>query len=169
MKKVGLFFTLVFIFSLTTFQPLNAQYGTGIGLRAGWASGLSVKHFIIETNALEFLATSRWDGFILTCLYEWQNEIKVSTLHTTQLSWYIGFGAHIGTFKAGGKYKDPDHESYDDDVIAVGIDAIIGLEYEFIQVPFSVSLDLKPNYSFTNPTNDFLDGALTIRYVLGRR
>lgn len=49
------------------------DYNTGIGLRAGYSNGLTIKHFIGERNAVEGIISSRWQGFNITGLYEYQN------------------------------------------------------------------------------------------------
>jgi len=44
MKK--LFFVLPFLMFLGTYRSNAQDYKTGIGLRGGWTSGLTAKHFI---------------------------------------------------------------------------------------------------------------------------
>jgi len=47
----------------------NAQdYNTGIGLRGGWGTGLTIKHFLNGKAAVEGILDSRWHGFSVTGL-----------------------------------------------------------------------------------------------------
>lgn len=71
----------------------NAQdYNTGIGLRGGFANGLTIKHFVNNKAAIEGIIASRWRGLELTGLYEYHNR----AFQTDRLNWYIGFGGHVG-------------------------------------------------------------------------
>ena len=138
----------------------NAQdYKTGIGLRAGTANGLTIKHFTREKSAVEFILASRWRGFEITGLYEVHNQ----AFDTERLKWFIGFGGHVGFWN--GDYTrgwgDPG-TSY----TVVGIDGILGLEYSFTEVPINLSLDWKPAFNFVGYNGFWVDGgALSIRYI----
>ena len=71
MRKILM--TTVVMFCIVTLS--NAQdYNTGIGLRGGLSSGLTVKHFIGEKTAIEGLLATRWKGFNITGLYEIHNQ-----------------------------------------------------------------------------------------------
>jgi hypothetical protein len=51
---------------------------------------------------------------------------------------------------------------------AIGIDGIMGLEYEVPGFPILVSIDMKPGYDFTGGFGPrWQEGALTVRYVIG--
>ena len=64
-------FLLVLFLSIAFSSVTIAQdYRTGIGLRAGVPYGLTIKHFLTKSNALEGILASRWGGFIITGLYE---------------------------------------------------------------------------------------------------
>ena len=71
MKKILM--TCLIMFCLASI--INAQdYKTGIGVRAGFNQGLTVKQFISQKSALEFLLATRWRGFEITGLYEIHNQ-----------------------------------------------------------------------------------------------
>jgi hypothetical protein len=156
MKKIII--TCLFLFFLVSMS--NAQdYKTGIGARLGFDQGLTVKHFIGEKPALEFLLATRWRGFELTGLYEVHN----TAFNTDGLKWYYGAGAHIGFWN--GNYTrgwgDPGT-----DYIVIGIDGILGLEYSFADAPINIGLDWKPAFNFTGYTGFWADqGALSIRFI----
>jgi len=152
---------------------MYAQYKTGIGGRIGLGSsyGLNFKNFFTDRISLEAMAFTRWEGYCFAGLIEMNQSFNKSTLHTTNLGWFIGAGAHLGNYP-GNSYKMDANNFYNhsgDNIMAIGVDAILGIEYEFYHAPISLSLDVKPNYSFINPTPDILDVDFTIRYVWGRR
>lgn len=144
---------------LVTFSGMaNAQlYRTGIGARLGAYNGLTVKHFIANDRALEGLLTTRWRGFIVTGLYEFQR----SFAEVDGLAWFLGGGAHFGSWSDGYSYYGKQYNSG----IVIGIDFILGLEYKFQNAPFTISLDYKPAMNIIN-TGWWADGgALSIRYT----
>lgn len=140
---------------------VNAQdYRTGIGLRGGFESGLTVKHFTHEKSALEFILSSRWRGFELTGLYE----VHIQAFDVERLKWFVGFGAHVGFWNGDYPYKywGTPGTSY----TVVGLDGILGLEYSFTEVPINLSLDWKPAFNFIGYSGFWADGgAVSIRYI----
>lgn len=157
MKKIVMFCVIVFCFG----SMVNAQdYRTGIGLRGGFESGLTVKHFTREKSALEFILASRWRGFEITALYEVHNQ----AFNTERLKWFIGFGGHVGFWNGDYTYRywGDRGSSY----TVVGIDGILGLEYSFSEVPINIGLDWKPAFNFVGYSGFWADGgALSIRYI----
>jgi hypothetical protein len=155
MKKLFLVFTAFLILSITAY---GQDYRTSLGLRAGLPYGLTVKHFLSKTNALEGILASSWGGFVVTGLYE--NE------HWTGkypgLNWFWGFGAHAGFWDTG---MNPNvDETYTGSII--GADAIVGLEYTFDEIPLNLSLDLLPTFNLIGYTGwGGINGAISIRYV----
>jgi len=155
MKKFIILFFIGFCLTATS----NAQdYNTGIGLRGGFSNGLTIKHFIGTNAALEGILASRWKGFQVTGLYEIHNGFP----DVDRLNWYYGIGAHIGVWNGDyAKWGDPG-VSY----TVVGIDAILGLEYNFSEIPINLSLDWKPAYNFYGYSAFWGGGgALSIRYI----
>lgn len=155
MKKVLFVLTLLAIISLS----VNAQdYKTSLGLRAGVPYGLSIKHFMGKSNAVEGILASRWQGFVITALLE--NEHW--TGNYPGLNWFWGVGAHVGFWDAG---TNPNlNSTYTGSVI--GLDGILGLEYTFDEIPLNLSLDLLPTVNLIGSTGwGGINGALTIRYV----
>jgi hypothetical protein len=155
MKRVILL-TLLFAFLTVT---SNAQeYRTSLGLRAGLPYGLTVKHFLNKTNAVEGILASSYGGFIITGLYEnehWTGQYP-------GLNWFWGAGGHVGFWDAG---RNPNiDDTYTGSVI--GLDGILGLEYTFEEIPLNLSLDLLPSVNLIGFTGwGGINGALSIRYV----
>jgi hypothetical protein len=156
MRKILI--ALIFgLFGLTT--QVNAQtYNTAVGLRGGLFSGVTIKHFISDNAAVEGILANRWGGIAIIGLYEIQ-----MNLPTEGLSWYYGGGAHLATYKRV-KYYSSDATVRDGNVTTVGIDGIIGLEYNFADFPLNLSLDAKPFFELINGNSQFLDIALSARY-----
>jgi hypothetical protein len=133
MKKFIFLAWILFFFGTVS----KAQdYKTGIGFRTGTSTGLTVKHFLSETSVIEGILATRWKGYNFTALYQ----INDQAFDTPGLNWFYGFGAHAGAY--GGEV----HPVLDDDEhhLLFGIDGIIGMEYSFKGIPFSISLDWKP-------------------------
>lgn len=157
MKK--LIIVLTFIFAIV-FASYSQDYKTGFGIRGGLSNGLTVKHFISSESALEGLLTARWNGFLVTGLYE----RHAQAFGITGLYWYYGFGAHIGTWNHN--YRKDRYDNYS----VIGVDGIIGIEYNITEIPFNISLDYKPGLNLIGKPFGMTDEvALSIRYVFGYR
>jgi len=144
---------VVSFFSLTTFSQ---SYDNAVGLRGGLASGITFKHMLGDKAGLEFIADSRWRGFSLTGLYE----IHAQAFNVDGLNWYYGLGAHVGSFRGNNR-----NIYFTDDRTIVGIDGIIGIEYNITDIPINISLDYKPAFNIIGYSGFWGDnGALSIRY-----
>lgn len=153
MRKI----VLTLLLSVGIVVLVNAQdYKTGIGIRGGPFTGLTIKHFVSEKAAFEGLLQTRWSGFDVTGLYEIHNS---SAFNVDRLNWYYGFGAHIGSYDA--KYAP-----WGTTGSVIGIDGIIGIEYNFSEAPINIGLDWKPAFNLVGDTHLRGDGgALSIRYI----
>jgi len=155
MKKFLLILVIVFCLGSIAYAQ---EYSTGIGLRAGLYNGLTIKHFTAEKSAFEILLASRWRGLEITGLYEIHNQ----AFNTAGLYWYYGFGGHLGFWN--GNYTTWGHAGTNYTV--VGIDGILGLEYNFAEIPINLGIDWKPAFNIVGYTGFWGDGgALSIRYV----
>lgn len=149
------FLTVILAFSFVSF--VSAQdYNTGVGLRGGFESGLTIKHFVSSNTALEGLITIRWQGFDATGLCEIHNQ----AFEVDHLNWYFGGGAHLGG------YNGNETASWGTYSTLIGIDGILGIEYNFTEAPINVSIDWNPRidiYGFTRFRGEGV--ALSIRYI----
>lgn len=152
--KLKTFFIATLLLALTA--TISAQnYKTAIGGRVGFFNGISVKHFLNPNNAVEGIMSFRWDGVVITGLYEWQNPLP----NAQGFDYYVGLGGHIGFF------DDYEWDDDDDTSAIVGFDLILGLEYTFPQVPFTIGLDYKPAFNFIGDNHVWTDGfALNLRF-----
>ncbi|MEA4916228.1 hypothetical protein [Proteiniphilum sp.] len=154
MKLKRLFFAALLMIVLGT--TVNAQqYNTSAGVRLGYDSGITLKHFFAPASAGEFILSASPNYFQLTGMYEYQQPIP----DVSGLDWYVGIGAHLG-----GIHR---HRSDYDNAFLLGADLIGGVEYVFPSAPFNVSLDWKPSFNFTNKYNDYWYSgfALSFRYI----
>ncbi|RNI31529.1 hypothetical protein [Rufibacter latericius] len=168
MRNKHLIFGLgILLLSLANLPSAQAQKA-GIGLRlGGHTGGISGKYFFRDALAVEALLGTGWGrrGLQLTGLVE----IHASAFDVEGLRWFYGGGTHVGFFK-GRYYHKPSNrhyaESYNRNLTTVGIDGIVGLEYQITEIPVSLGIDFKP-FIETNRDGLFLygDGALTVRYT----
>ncbi len=150
------------VLSVALSARAQSGYSTGIGLRGGAASGLTIKHFIKSDAAIEgIISTSfKYRGTVITVLYE----KHAQAFNTSGLQWYYGLGGHIG-FYDGHYYYDRKHDRYyDDNVMGVGVDGVLGLEYYIRDIPFTIGADVKPYINIPRG-GGFWDTALHVRYV----
>jgi hypothetical protein len=155
MKKI----TIVLLMAFCSVSLSYTQdYNTGIGLRLGYSNGLTIKHFTGSKTALEGIFASRWRGFEFTGLYEIHNQ----AFHTERLNWYFGFGGHVGFWNGDYAGWGNPGTSY----TVVGIDGILGIEYNFNEVPLNIGIDWKPALNIIGYSGFWGDGgALSIRYI----
>ncbi len=126
MKQIFSAFLLFMAYTMV----LNAQdYKTAIGLRGGTQSGLTVKHFLSEVNAVEGIVATRWGGFYATGIYE-----RIGPYFDAPgFQWYYGLGAHIGFIDGdNSRFEDNDRHTL------AGVDFIFGLEYKFENAPIVI-------------------------------
>jgi hypothetical protein len=172
MKRLITLFSLLFVFAFAAAPSAQAQgnYGTALGIRFGYQYGLSLKHFMKGNMAIEGILSSRgfgnnyWGnrrmGFNLTVLAEWHNPIG----SVNGLAWYIGGGAHIGSWY-GNNYNR--NRNTNDRYFTLGLDGIIGLEWTIPNAPITLALDWKPAFDFLGGLYFAGDGAaLTLRFTL---
>ena len=157
---------LVFFGTLLV-QPLFSQhynYDFAVGLRIGLAYGLNAKYFpgsnraIQSRNALEAIASHRYNGITCSILYEYHIEV----FDTKGFYLYCGGGMHAGVLDSD---KVPWETGKTGDNFYTGFDGIIGLEYVFAYVPVSIGLDWKPGLNFISDLNVITDDiGLSLRF-----
>jgi len=159
-------FCLLLVFTNTSFaQKGSTTYKTGIGLRGGYyATGLSIKHFMKSDAAIEgILGTgNRRRGLMLTLLYEKHGV----AFQARGLKWFYGLGGHLGSYRSDYYYRGRHYDYRQVTTVAVGVDGILGLEYKFPEIPFTLTLDFKP-FAEAVPGGIYGSGdsGLTVRYA----
>jgi len=153
-----IFYYAAFLLISLPFTGRAQDYVNGIGLRAGFSTGITAKHFIIDGHAVEGILTTRWQGFTITGLYE----VHKSAFDTEGLLWYYGGGVHLGLWN--GKYNPWFDNTTTNPVL--GIDGILGMEYDLPDIPVSISLDYKPGFNLLGYVGYWGDEfALSLRYI----
>lgn len=142
MKTIKYVLISLFVSMILTSYIQGQNTGAGnkysIGMRYGETSGIDFRYNSTRNSGVEILAGIWNDWLSITGLYErYTDAFKVEGL-----KWYYGAGGHFafntGTYYYEGKYYNRGDE------YSIGIDGIIGLEYEIPDLPFVISLDLKP-------------------------
>ena len=140
MKKI--IFTTILISTISfclQAQNLGSTYKTAVGVKF-YPGGISFKTFTDHDKAIEGIGYFYGDGFRLTGLYEIHGEID----GVDGLKWYVGPGAHIGTWNDSWKKENPTR----DGGTIFGIDGVLGLDYKINKAPIAVSLDWQPSFNF---------------------
>jgi hypothetical protein len=156
MKKLILVITIV----LFVLSNVNAQdYKTGIGVRGGLYNGLTIKHFLGSRTAVEGLISTRWSGLEITGLYEINND---NAFDVDRLNWYFGLGGHVGFYNGDNTTWGSAATNY----TVIGVDGILGLEYNLAEIPINISIDWKPAFNLIGYSKFWGDGgAISLRYI----
>ncbi len=144
--KIICFSALVFL-TLGNVQAQDA-YEKSIGIRGGFLSGITYKHFLEFAGAIEgIFGYSFQEGrrlTTLTGLYEHHFFVNYQT------NLYAGGGLTLGMRKED---------------FRVHAEAIVGIEYMIERFPLSLSLDYKPAYDIFGNTFYFDEFAISARYI----
>ncbi len=159
MKKIFILSLIILTLGIakTEAQNLSSSYQTAVGLKI-YPGAVSVKHFVKGNNAIEGLGYFWQYGFRLTGLYEIHGDINGAP----GLKWYVGPGAHIGSYNDNWKRDYP----YRDNSVAIGIDGVLGLDYKIKGAPINVSFDWQPSFNLVGYS--YFEGGwggLGIRYA----
>ena len=160
--RLPLLFIAIVFFGISSQQAVAQQgdrYARAIGGRFGVANGITYKHFLNESHAIDgilnFQGNRRFALFKLLGLYEIHQPINF--VDVEGLRWYYGFGGGLGHYR----YKDTDSSG-----LAVSFDGVIGTDYKIPEAPINLSLDWKPTMELTPESGVRFDGiGLSIRFV----
>ncbi len=150
MKKIVVLFVAIFALGFAA----SAQDAIGLRFGGGSSYGAEISYQKgLGANRAEFDLGARLpdlDYFYLAGVYQWKGEI------TDWLGWFAGPGAKVSFCKNHG--------------VGVAVALQLGLEANFADFPFQITLDVRPEYEFVLPkecVNHFgWAGALGIRYKL---
>jgi len=149
---------IVCILMITASFSFGQNYQTSAGVRGAFVSGISVKHFVEKSTALEGILTVGIWGAGITGLYE----LHAPAFEVERLYWYYGGGGHINQWNdnfPGVDNKAGNH-------LVLGLDGILGLEYDIEEIPITISADWKPSFNLTGfPGFWGYGGAISLRYT----
>jgi len=151
MKAKTLVLTVLLIGILQWSQ--SQGYNSGIGGRGGVYNGVSFKHFVGSSDAIEIVGAFLYNSLFVAGMYQIHQPIA----DVQNLKWYYGFGAHVGFY--GNRFK-PDEPG-----TRIGASGNLGLEYMFERIPVTIGLDVIPAINVISHTNFWIGGGVAIRYV----
>lgn len=151
--------TILSLLFLMAFGASAQQYDLAIGLRSGSYNNFTFKKSIDDFTMTEGIISLRPRGFMATGLLEYQKPF----METDALWWFYGFGGHLGVWEGSrSNASDVTRTAY-----GIGVDAIIGVEYNFPNIPFNVSLDCKPGLNLLSNYTRYSSGiSFSVRYVM---
>lgn len=146
----------IFVFFVYS-SAYSQEYSNVIGIRAGLPTGLTYKRFFDEHSAIEGILGTRWRGVSMSLLYEYHKETNLYP----GLRWYFGGGAALGF------YDNQSPWVVGDDYKAIfGLEVVVGIDYNFAEVPVNLSFDWTPLYNIIGYTDfDLLQFAISVRYM----
>ncbi len=147
-------------------------YEKSAGLRLGNTSGLTFKKFTTESEAIELMLSGRNEGMQFTAIYLFHQPMEFS--FNDKFYAHYGLGGHVGYERFDDIAKTLVNEAGDAFVFedksffVMGIDASLGIEYRWLEVPITLGFDLKPMFNFIGMRHTrarFWDGAISFKYV----
>lgn len=165
MKKLTFLFALVLAIGMPNLAKAQVQnYNKAIGLRLGNPLSVSFKTFIMDDSALEVYAGlgGGYAGgkyFNLGAMYQRHMDIE----GVDGLAWFFGGGGSLQFWNYDSGYAGGS--------LIVGVNGVIGLDYEFANAPLNLSIDWTPTI-LIGDLYAGLDlfrvgyGALSARYIL---
>lgn len=147
-------------------------YQKSSGLRLGHTSGITFKTFVTEDEAVELILSGRNEGLHLTAQYLFHQPMEFSFNDRFYL--HYGIGGHIGYEKFGDLAKtlinaEGDAFIYEQkSFFIMGVDASLGIEYRWLEIPATLGFDIKPYINFIGmryARGQFWDAAISFKYV----
>lgn len=134
-------------------ETKKVPYVMAVGFRYPYA--ISSK-FINGLDAVETFISFSSNWTRATCIYELNKELSDG------FSAFAGAGGHITVWKKVWKVK---HSYYDTD-IALGFDAILGVDYKVQGLPIDISIDWQPNINaYGYKQLNFANGGINLRFA----
>jgi hypothetical protein len=159
--------------SQTQAQEVTGTYKHAIGGRFGVANGITYKHFLNDSHAIDgiinFQGNREFGLFKLIGLYTVHQPIAF--LDFEGLTWYYGGGAGIGSYNYKSQWRvDPQGvrtKIENQRGLAWSFDGVVGIDFKIPTAPINLSLDWKPTMELTPESGVRFDGiGLSIRFVL---
>ncbi len=157
MKKLA---GVIFVILFSSLTVLGQEYKTSLGVRGGYPfSGVSLKHFLNRTDAIEGVAAFHYRGLMLAGMFQ----RHASAFDAPGLYWYYGAGAQAGFYD---RRYTPWFASDDRGNIAtLGVLGVLGLEYKIEEIPITIGVDLIPVLSIFGHTGFWMNSGVSLRYT----
>lgn len=163
----------VAIIILASFTARSQQlYQKSGGIRLGTTSGLTYKKFVTEDEAVDLMLSGRNEGMQFTAIYQFHEPMEFSFNDRFYL--HYGIGGHVGYEKFDDISKvlsnaQGDSFVYEDkSFFTMGVDASLGIEYRWLEIPATFGFDVKPYFNFIGMRYTrarFWDAAISFKYV----
>lgn len=119
-------------------------YERKVGVRLGYATGIFYDKQIDDLSSYRFMMSFRGNGRHFTAMKYFQ-KYKLDQL-PENFSFYYGYGAHAGFVRW---YENVEVENVGNltelrSGPVLGLDALIGISYDFQKLPISLTADVKP-------------------------
>lgn len=162
---------ILLLMAIFTTCHVQAQYyRSSSGLRLGYTSGITFKRFVNKQQAIEVMLSGRDSGLQITGLYHF-NRPLINPL-SDNLYLFYGVGMHLGyerhTVNRPGSVSRDRFSDGKASFFAMGVDTNIGVEYRWLVIPLTLSLDFKPFLNvvgFRTTRFRFWDFAFSVKYV----
>ena len=152
-------FAITLITAFATTANAQSDYKTGIGLRGGYPSGITLKHFISGNAAIEGVLSGGWGSIGVTGLYQ----IHKNFPDVPNLKWYYGGGAHLAITNAN---RVNPWTGTSGGTLQMGLDGVVGLEYVIPDIPISLSIDLLPIVNVFQDIGVWYNAGISVRYTI---
>ncbi|MEQ6168043.1 MULTISPECIES: hypothetical protein [unclassified Ekhidna] len=161
------------IFALISISSAAQQlYEKSGGVRLGHTSGITFKKFVTEDEAVEMILSGRNEGMQYTATYLFHQPMEFSFNDRFYL--HYGIGGHVGYEKFDDISKTLSNAAGDEFIyesksfFTMGVDASLGIEYRWLEVPATFGFDIKPYFNFIGMRHTkarFWDAAISFKYV----
>jgi hypothetical protein len=155
MKKTALILLFLTIMSIN--KAFSQTSGTGLGIIVGEPTGLSLKHWVSPSNAIDAgLAWSFLDNgnFHIHADYLYHMDVLNRLLNTNNTSLYAGIGGRI-------KLKNSDKGETDN---RLGLRVPVGVVVYFPEPKLDAFLEIVPILDLTPKTDFSFNAAIGVRY-----
>ncbi|MEM6532117.1 MAG: hypothetical protein AAF654_05805 [Myxococcota bacterium] len=132
----------------------------GIGLGAGYASGVSMKYFLSDVTSIQgtvgALGTfDENDGDGIAVGADFLLEMPAFFTHTDiELAWHIGAGAGIGIV-----------DEPLDDGLTFSVQGVVGVQVNLVPIPLDVAIEYRPELRIIeDPEFDLVELGAHVRY-----
>lgn len=162
----------LFVAGLVLVSNAQQNYEKSTGIRLGNTSGLTFKKFTTESEALELILSGRNEGMQITALYLFHQPMEFSFNENFYV--HYGLGGHVGYERFDDIAKTLVNQTGDAFVFedksffVMGIDANLGIEYRWLEVPITIGFDVKPIFNFIGmryTRAKFWDAGISFKYV----
>jgi hypothetical protein len=157
MRKIAV---VLFVVLFSSTMLYAQEYKTGLGVRGGFFSGFSVKHFMTQQDAIEGVVAWHYRGLLLTGMFQ----RHANAFDAPGLNWYYGGGGFLGFYdrRYVPWFSVGDRGAF----TTFGILGVVGLEYKIEEIPVAIGFDITPAFNIIGHTGLWPGAGITLRYTI---